>query len=166
MALLARASRSGPVAVVDAADGFDPASARASGVELSRLLWVKCGGRLDAVFRAADLLARCSGFALVALDLSEVALTRRDLVPASLGLRLQRAVEGTTTILVLRGLERLAGSFATLVVSLHRIESRWIGLPRPTRLAGFTSEVRILRSRIASAPAARAESAWRIEWRL
>src|SRR5262249_58077020 len=48
VALMARATRSGHAAVVDAADAFDSASARASGVDLSRLLWVKCGGRVGA----------------------------------------------------------------------------------------------------------------------
>ncbi len=165
LALMARATVNGHVAVVDGTDVFDPASALASGVDLSRLLWVKCGGRLDSAFRATDLLARCPGFALVALDLGELPLTRRDVIPSSLGLRLQRAVEGSSAILVLRAPDRLAGSSAALVVSLRRLESRWIGLPRPTRLAGFASEARILRSRISPASSAR-QSAWLIEWRL
>src|SRR5262245_10934945 len=77
IALMARATRGGHAAVVDAADGFDPVSARAAGADLSRLLWVRCGGRLDAAVRAADLLARCPGFALVAVDLGDAALPRR-----------------------------------------------------------------------------------------
>jgi hypothetical protein len=41
---LARASQRGEVcALVDASDAFDPASAAAAGMEMSRLLWVRCG---------------------------------------------------------------------------------------------------------------------------
>src|ERR1700687_2339891 len=41
---LARATQRGEVcALVDASDAFDPASAAAAGVEMSRLLWVWCG---------------------------------------------------------------------------------------------------------------------------
>jgi hypothetical protein len=41
---LARATQRGEVcALVDASDAFDPASAAAAGMELSRLLWVRCG---------------------------------------------------------------------------------------------------------------------------
>jgi hypothetical protein len=162
LALLARATTAGgQVALVDAADALDAASAMASGVELSRLLWVKCGGRIELALRAADLLARCPGFAVVALDLGEGPLTRDHGVSSSLGLRLQRAVEGTSAIMVLRVPHRLTGSAAALVVELHRRQARWIGVSRPTRLAGLDSEARILRSRFGGAP-----GAWAIEWRL
>src|SRR4029077_4598503 len=41
---LARATRRGEVcALVDASDAFNPASAAAAGMEMSRLLWVRCG---------------------------------------------------------------------------------------------------------------------------
>jgi len=41
---LARATKRGEVcALVDASDAFDPASAAAAGMEMSRLLWVRCG---------------------------------------------------------------------------------------------------------------------------
>src|SRR5229473_135388 len=41
---LARATQRGEVcALVDASDAFDPGSAAAAGLEMSRLLWVRCG---------------------------------------------------------------------------------------------------------------------------
>src|SRR6202140_2454654 len=41
---LARATQRGEVcALVDASDAFDPASAAGAGMEMSRLLWVRCG---------------------------------------------------------------------------------------------------------------------------
>src|SRR2546430_3848868 len=61
----------GAAALIDADDAFDPVSAARAGVDLSRVLWVRCGGRRDAALRAADLLVRCPGFALVALDVGE-----------------------------------------------------------------------------------------------
>ena len=43
---LASATRRGEAcALVDANDAFDPASAAAAGMEMSRLLWVRCGGK-------------------------------------------------------------------------------------------------------------------------
>src|SRR5579859_3880840 len=41
--LLATASQKHFCALVDASDGFDSTSAEAAGVNLSRLLWVRCG---------------------------------------------------------------------------------------------------------------------------
>ncbi len=44
LSALARATQRGEVcALVDASDAFDPASAAAAGLEMSRLLWVRCG---------------------------------------------------------------------------------------------------------------------------
>jgi recA bacterial DNA recombination protein len=44
LSTLACATKRGEVcALVDASDAFDPASAAAAGVEMSRLLWVRCG---------------------------------------------------------------------------------------------------------------------------
>jgi hypothetical protein len=44
LSALARATERGEVcALVDASDAFDPASAAAAGIEMGRLLWVRCG---------------------------------------------------------------------------------------------------------------------------
>jgi recombination protein RecA len=46
---LAKATQRGEVcALVDASDTFDPASAAAAGMEMSRLLWVRCGEKYPA----------------------------------------------------------------------------------------------------------------------
>jgi hypothetical protein len=146
LALLARATRTGGlVALVDAADTFDPVGASAAGVDLSAVLWVRCGGRVDAAFRAVDLLARCPGFALVALDVGSRG-HRADATPAR-WLRLSRAVEGSRTVLVARTPERLTGSVAALVLAARRARARWVGTPRPTRLAGLISHVEVTRAR-------------------
>jgi hypothetical protein len=50
MALLAQCMRRGEIcAVVDASDAFDPQSAANTGVDLERLLWVRCGQSGDRV---------------------------------------------------------------------------------------------------------------------
>jgi len=132
----------GQVAFVDGMDALDPASAAAAGVDLSALLWVKCGGRLRVALSAADLLVRCPGFALVVLDLDELGP-----MPASAHLRLQRAVEGGDTILITRSARHREGSPASLVLATRRLAPRWMGLRPLTRLAGLRSEVSIFRSR-------------------
>src|SRR6185436_14534473 len=74
IAALRRATRAGAAAaLVDVDDVFDVAGAARAGIDLGRLLWVRCGGRRDHALRAVDLLVRCSGFAVVALDLGELA---------------------------------------------------------------------------------------------
>jgi RecA/RadA recombinase len=63
-------------ALVDANDSFDPESASAVGVCMSRLLWVRCSGRgmkaVEQAFKATDILIQNGGFGLIALDLGNV----------------------------------------------------------------------------------------------
>src|SRR3984893_2080847 len=59
---LARATQRGEVcALVDASDAFDPASAAAAGMEMSRLLWVRCGEKYPShKHHAAARIADCA----------------------------------------------------------------------------------------------------------
>ncbi|HEU4439567.1 MAG TPA: hypothetical protein VFT36_09955 [Methylomirabilota bacterium] len=143
LALVARITARGQVAYVDGMDALDPASAAAAGVDLSALLWVKCGGRLRAALSAADLLARCPGFALIVLDLDELGPVR-----ASAQIRLQRAVEGADAALVIHSVRHREGSPASLVVATRRLAPRWMGVRPLTRLGGLRSEISIARSRL------------------
>jgi len=63
-------------AKADASDCFDPESAAAMGVCLSRLLWVRCSGQgmksVEQAFKAADILIQNGGFGVIALDLGNV----------------------------------------------------------------------------------------------
>ena len=157
LALIARITTSGgQVAFVDGMDALDPASAAAAGVDLSALLWVKCGGRLRVALSAADLLVRCPGFALVVLDLDELGP-----MPASAHMRLQRAVEGGDTILITRSARHREGSPASLVLATRRLAPRWMGLHPLTRLAGLRSEVSIFRSR-----PSHTQGRWTLDWTL
>jgi recA bacterial DNA recombination protein len=154
----------GQVAFVDGTDALDPTSTAAAGADLSALLWVRCGGRLRVALSAADLLARCPGFALVVLDLDDLGP-----VPPSAYIRLQRAVEGRDTILIVRSERHREGSPAALVLATRRLAPRWMGVRPLTRLAGLRSQVSISRSRLhaLSAPGrGQGEGSWTLDWRL
>jgi len=167
LALIARITTSGgQVAFVDGMDALDPASAAAAGADLSALLWVKCGGRLRIALSAADLLVRCPGFALVVLDLDELGP-----MPSTAHVRLQRAVEGSDTILITRSARHREGSPASLVLATRRLAPRWMGLRPLTRLAGLRSEVSIFRSRPSHtlSPPGRGQGEgghWTLDWTL
>ena len=165
LALLARAaSRGGLVALVDGADAFDPETAAHAGLDLRALLWVRCGGRLPPAWSAADLLARCPGFAAVALDVGTTWGMGSIAAPPSFGVRLQRAAAGNPAVIVVRAPRHVTGSAAALVVSVRRVRAHWIGAPRHIRLGGLVSEARVLRSRF-DPRLATPGRAWLIEWR-
>jgi hypothetical protein len=65
LSALAQATRRGEVcALIDASDAFHPASAAAAGVEMGRLLWVRCGEKYSSRFAEVDVDERRSPQAL------------------------------------------------------------------------------------------------------
>ena len=151
-------------ALVDAQDSFDPRSARAAGVELKRLLWVRCHG-MERALKVMDLLLHSGGFGLVALDAGDVlpsaasssrtAGLRR--VPLAYWFRFQRAVEHTPTILLLLAPESTAQSSASLVVRLNHRTARWSRggrtadgncVPQSCLLQGMELKAEVVRSRL------------------
>src|SRR2546430_2740775 len=139
--------RGGFVALVDADGAFDPSSAVRAGVDLRRLLWVRTGSRRDTALRAVDLLVRCRGLALVAVDLGE-SPPRLSLAAA---FRWRMAVQRAGTTLVILTARRIAGAGAAPAVRTARRALEWSGGPRPTRLARVATDVEVLRGQ---APAA------------
>jgi RecA/RadA recombinase len=62
--ILAQATGQGEIcAVVDWNNSFHPASAAAACVQLDRLVWVRCGGKLNYAIRATDLLLHAGALA-------------------------------------------------------------------------------------------------------
>ena len=138
LAALAQATARREVcALVDASDSFDPASAAAGGVDLERLLWVRCSersslssqkdhppraalGRLEQVLKVTDLLLQGGGFGMVVLDLGDIPAESARRVPLTSWFRFRRAVEPTATVLLLIEQEPCAKTCASLVVRLER----------------------------------------------
>jgi len=110
--------------LVDASDAFDPASAEAAGVDLARLLWVRCSGtkfsNLEQVLKATDLLLQAGGFGMVIVDLNDVPPSVARRVPLATWFRFRRAVENTNTALLVFEQEPYAKSCAGLAVCLEQ----------------------------------------------
>jgi hypothetical protein len=91
-------------ALVDAADSFDPESAAAMGVCLSRLLWVRCKEHgmkaVEQSFKSADILIQNGGFGLIAIDLgsADEKLIRK--IPLTTWFRFARVMETLPASLV------------------------------------------------------------------
>ncbi len=134
-------------ALIDASDAFDPHSAAAAGVNLERLLWVRCGSHaqssalsrkrrqafsleerarrrmedpVEQALRATDLLLQSSGFGMVAIDLAGVPLKMARRIPLTTWFRFRRAVENTPTLLLVTGTQACAQSCASLSLELGR----------------------------------------------
>ena len=125
-ALASRTAEAEVCALIDARDSFDPRSAEAAGVELQQLLWVRCRS-LDQSLRAADLLIQGGGFGFIALDLSDVAPEAVRHVPLNAWFRFRRAVEDTSTVLLVLEQEPNAKTCASLVLRMSMKAAKWSG---------------------------------------
>src|SRR5215468_3211499 len=150
LAALAAATRREEVCtLIDVSDAFHPQSAAAAGVNLERLLWIRCGTNaqsswagkrrkpasleewkrrhmedpVEQALRAADLLLQSSGFGMVAIDLAGVPVKMARHIPLTTWFRFRRTVENTPTILLVIGEQSCAQSCASLSLRLNSILS-------------------------------------------
>jgi hypothetical protein len=159
--LIAAATARGElVALVDALDMFDPASAASAGVDCSRLLWIRghvvinpglCRDlnqrAMEQAIRALTLVLQAGNFGLVVLDIAEAPADAVRRLPFTTWMRLQRMVEGSQTAAVLVGGEPMARSAAGLTVELGMRESGFGIRFGATLFEGQTIKARVVRAR-------------------
>jgi hypothetical protein len=149
LSLLARVTRrEEAVALVDASDAFHPESAAQTGVELKRLLWVRCSpptaesrqpkavppttsgqrpttktrlARVEQALKVADLLLQSGGFGLIVVDFGDIRPEDARRVPLTTWFRFRRAIENTPTALVVIEQEPYAKTCASLVMELKAV---------------------------------------------
>jgi hypothetical protein len=132
-------------AYVDACGGFDPAAAAAAGIDLERLLWVRCAGDAAKALKAADLLLHAGGFGVVCLDLGGLPARVLNRTPVSWWYRFRRAVENTPAVLLVLGEHPNARSCAAVSVRFERPVLRWSGIAPARLFRGFSSRAAIER---------------------
>jgi hypothetical protein len=137
-ALAAATCRGESVALIDTFDRFDPPTAHACGVNLSRLLWVrgqavsKTSGAIDPAWlpgvravngpgtfleraidraiKALNLVVQSGVCTLVVIDLIDVPATALRRLPASTWFRVERAIEGSDTAVLILAAQPIARS--------------------------------------------------------
>jgi hypothetical protein len=127
-------------ALVDCTNSFDPTSAVRNGVALEQLLWVRCDRRLDNGLKATDVFLHTDGFGVVVLDLYDVAPSVLRRISLSWWYRFRKAVENTSTILLITASESVAGSCASCVIAMEYRGAQWSGSAHTPLLAGLNLE--------------------------
>jgi recombination protein RecA len=200
LAALAEATRRQEVcALVDTTDALDAVSAAAAGVELEKLLWIRCSrtsgsgprtsdyeiqtrvkpdarwpraevrgpksdAQLEQALRVTDLLLQSGGFGLVAIDLGDVPDSAARRIPLASWFRFQRAIESTSTVLLVVAQAPCAQTCASVLIRL-RAGKKLSAVSSPLSaksspgpahaqlLDGLRIEGELLRSRIQRKPA-------------
>ncbi len=133
VSMMAEVTRSeGFCALVDASDCFDPVSAEAAGVDMSRVLWVRCARArgikpLEQAFKAADIVVQNGGFGLIAVDLGNIDERWVRKTPLSTWFRFARVMEKMPAALVFLLSYPAAQSCAALTLQLAGSRGRWQG---------------------------------------
>ena len=153
------------VAYIDTFDTFDPHFARTAGIQLQRLLWIRCQGdsllnKVQNSLKTADILTRSQDFRVIVLDLEAASNESREAnvqkIPFHCWFRIKKVLQGKKVAFFLLSHNPCAGSAATTVLGLDRSSVRW----RSTRhkshpllsnqfqlLRGLTTRVSLLRGR-------------------
>jgi len=169
--LTAATADGGVAAIVDAVDRLDPVSllsvgggkassvgggeATCSGVDLSRVLWVRGAAItielarpalieevVSRAVRAFDLIIRAGGFSLVALDLSDVPARYVRALPWATWKRLAYANEGRPTVGLIVGQEPVGRSARGVSIALATVPV-WTGTSdQSRRFGGFENRTR------------------------
>jgi hypothetical protein len=177
-AALAAASRRGEsIALIDTCDRFDPPTAQACGIDLSKLLWVRGqaisktsaaidpawlpGVRavngpgtfmervIDRAIKALNLVVQSGVCTLVVIDLIDLPATALRRLPASTWFRIERAIENTDTAVLILAAAAVARSAGGRSISLGADQRvRWQGEhDRARRVAGVQSRASISAAR-------------------
>ena len=147
-ALAAATHRGEAVALVDACDTFDPSSAAACGVVLSRVLWVRESGDAPRALKAFSLILQAGGFGLAILDLADLPSTALRRFPLTTWMRIARIIEGSDTAAVLVGSERIARSAGGVTIALTTSAAAWRGAAHRARVfAGIEPAPQVVRAR-------------------
>jgi hypothetical protein len=145
----AAAGRGEAIAFIDTCDRFDPASASASGVDLSKLLWVRERGDASRALKAMNLVLQAGGFGLVAFDIADVPPLALRQFPYTTWMRIARVIEGSQTAAVVIAAERIArspgGVTITLEPALGVLRAQWSGVADRARfLRGIELRTRVV----------------------
>lgn len=178
-AALAAASRRGEsIALIDTFDRFDPPTAQACGINLSKLLWVRGqavsktaaaidptwmpGVRavngpgtfvervIDRAIKALNLVVQSGVCTLVVLDFIDVPATALRRLPASTWFRIERAIEGSDTAVLILGAQPIARSAGgrSIVMGEGTPGVMWHGRhDRSRRVAGVNTRATITSAR-------------------
>jgi hypothetical protein len=161
-AVAAAIARGELVALVDALDMLDVASAEAAGIDLTRLLWVRghvvvnpglCRDlnqrAMEQAVRALGLVLQAGNFGLVALDLGDAPPEALKRLPFTTWLRLQRMIEGSQTVGLLLASEPVARSAAGLSIRLRPSHDCKTGARfGERRFEGLDVDLRVSRARV------------------
>ncbi len=177
-AALAAATRRGEsVAIIDTFDRFDPPTAHACGIDLSRLLWVRGqaisktssaidpawlpGVRavngpgtfiervIDRAIKALNLVVQSRVCTLVVIDLIDVPPNALRRLPAATWFRIERAIEGSDTAVLILTATPIARSTGGRSITLGATKSvTWNGdHDRSRRVGGVRSSAAISAAR-------------------
>jgi len=148
----AAADRGEAIALIDSCDRFDPVSASAGGVDLTKLLWVRERGDGCRALKAMNLVLQAGGFGLVAFDIADVSPMMLRQFPYTTWMRIARVIEGSQTAAVVIAAERTARSPGGVTIALEPAldapRAQWSGAADRARfLRGIELRTRVVGGR-------------------
>jgi len=135
-------ARSESCVVIDASDTFDPKCVVTAGVDVNQLLWVRCNNSVERAFKATDLVLQGGGFGLVALNLTGIAGNYARRIISSWWFRFRRAIENTSTALIVLSPVSCVRSCASVILEAKDIKGAFASTVRLPPNTGVNAQRR------------------------
>lgn len=120
-------NRHGLCAVIDASDSFDPVSAEKFGIQLEKILWIRCSGDFEKAITSGDYLVQSGLFSLIWLDLGLCDEKFLRMLPGSYWYRYKVALKETQAAMVVSLAQSQLRSAARQSISVRRARVSWKG---------------------------------------
>jgi len=136
--LFAMLTNNGEVcALVDVNNSFDPPSAKSGGIKLNNLLWIKCGGDVEAAFTASDYLIQARSFGAIWINLNDTPQNAIDAIPTASWYRFRNKIKDSPTLLILTTAGPVIGSAKQQSIHLSKTKTIWTGIGKFKLLKEF-----------------------------
>ncbi len=132
-------------AIVDTSDAFDPDSAQKAGVNLNKILWIRCGGDLQKALLITDHLLQSKLFGFVLLDLSLCDEKSLNVISNSFWFRFKVCLQNTKSSFVVLISQPRLRSAAHQSVRLQQKHLKWKGASNFRLVENCLSEMRLIR---------------------
>lgn len=120
LATMATATQQGEAcALIDASDSFDPASGQTAGIDIHKLLWVRCGGKVSHVAHTSGKYPGGKNSQTRNLSAYDVRRAMYDAVKKSSERRLEQVLKAADLILQ-------SGGFGLIVLDLASIAEKFV----------------------------------------
>jgi len=139
LSLFAMLTNNGEIcSVVDVDNSFDPPTAKSGGIKLNNILWIKCGGAIEAALTASDYLVQARSFGAIWINLNHTPNNEINAIPTTSWYRFRNKIKNSPTLLIVTAVSPVIGSAKQQSIQFSKAKTVWTGIGKCKLLKEFS----------------------------